>query len=355
MASSTAYHRTFLAILVVIITVAFVVVMHSFLITVMMAAIFTAIVYPGYRRVLSWCRGRQKLAAAIYVTLIALLVTIPSIAFVSVLISQGIALSSGAGDLIQEQVKSGELNEQIERLPEGVQKILPRRSEIMAKVTEITSNVAGFVVGKITDITKSTVNLILHIVLMFYSMYFFLIDGHVLLRDSMEYLPLSKTQRTHLVNRFASVSIASIKSTVVIGVIQGTLGGTGFFVAGIPGAVFWGAVMTVLAMIPGIGTALVWIPAAIFLIIEDRIQATIVFALYFILVVGLIDNVLRPRLVGRESQMHELLVLLSTLGGLMVFGLAGFIIGPVIAALFIALWEMQRATVRESDEEPGDA
>jgi predicted PurR-regulated permease PerM len=353
--ASTAYHRTFLAILVVIITIAFVVVMHSFLITVMMAAIFTAMVYPGYRRVLSWCHGREKLAAGLYMTVIALLVIIPSIVFVSVLISQGIELSTGAGDLIQEQVKSGELNEKLQQLPDGIQRFLPRRGEIMAKITEVTSNIAGFVVGKITDITKSTVNLILHVVLMFYAMFFFLIDGREILRGAMGHLPLSKTQRTRLVDRFAAVSIASIKSTVVIGVVQGTLGAIGFFVAGIPGAVFWGAIMTVLAMIPGIGTALVWIPAAIFLIIEGRIQTTVIFALYFILVVGLIDNVLRPRLVGRGSQMHELLVLLSTLGGLMAFGLTGFIIGPVIAALFITLWEMQGATVRESDDEPNDA
>jgi len=106
----------------------------------------------------------------------------------------------------------------------------------------------------------------------------------------------------------------------------------------------------VLAMIPGIGTALVWVPAAGYLLLLGRFTTFIIFALYFILAVGLIDNFLRPRLVGKGTQMHELLVLLSTLGGLMAFGLVGFIIGPVIASLFITLWVIQGTPVRPSSD-----
>jgi predicted PurR-regulated permease PerM len=123
---------------------------------------------------------------------------------------------------------------------------------------------------------------------------------------------------------------------------------------GIPGAAFWGAIMIVLSMIPGIGTALIWIPAAGYLLLLGRYTGTIVFALWFILVVGLIDNFLRPRLVGKGAQMHELLVLLSTLGGLIAFGLAGFVIGPVIASLFITLWAIQGTPVRPSSDADED-
>jgi predicted PurR-regulated permease PerM len=210
--------------------------------------------------------------------------------------------------------------------------------------------VASFVVARLKDFTKSTLNVVVQAALMFYAMYFFLMDGPHLLAITTEYLPLNKTERAQLIERFAAVSIATIKSTVVIGFVQGLLGGVGFAVAGIPGAAFWGAIMIVLAMIPGIGTAIVWIPAAGYLLLVGRYTTTIIFVLYFTLVVGLIDNFLRPRLVGKGAQMHELLVLLSTLGGLLAFGLTGFIIGPVIASLFITLWVIQGAPVRPTDD-----
>ena len=338
--SSSSYHRTFLAILVAGITIAFIVVMRNFLFTVMLAAIFTAMVFPGYRVVLSWCRGRARIAAAVYVIFLALLVIIPTVAFLSVVVAQGIDISSGAGDLIQEQVASGKWADKLAQLP-FMDRILPYREEILQRSVQVTSAVGKFVVGKLTDFTRGTFQVLVHGILMFYAMYFFLLDGHHMLRTTTEYLPLSPSERTRLIQRFSSVSVATIRSTVVIGLLQGTLGGLGFMMAGLPGAVFWGAMMTVLSLVPGIGIALVWVPATVYLLIMGRITAMILFAIYFTFVVGLIDNFLRPILVGKESQMHELLVLLSTLGGLMAFGLLGFIIGPVIAALFITLWDIQ--------------
>jgi predicted PurR-regulated permease PerM len=210
-------------------------------------------------------------------------------------------------------------------------------------------------VGKLSAITRGTVTFIANLVLMLYAMYFFLMDGPALLRTIMGYLPLSEPERARLVERFASVSISTLKSTVVIGMVQGFLGAIGLAVAGIPGAVFWGTIMTVFAMIPAVGTALVWVPAAIYLATMGKTITTIVFSLYFILVVGTADNLLRPRLVGRGSQMHELLVLLSTFGGIMAFGVVGFILGPVIAALFITLWDIQGASVRDTADPAGAA
>ena len=345
MSSNTSYNRTFLAILVAAITVGFLVVMRHFLITLMLAAIFTVIIYPGYRWTLRLCRGRRHVAAGIYVTVVALLVVIPAIAFLSVLVSQGIQVSAGAGSMIQNQVAAGHWNERLSAIP-FLDRLLPYQDQILGKAAELASAVGRFVVSKLTDLTRGTVTVIVQIVLMFYAMYFFLMDGPDLLRVTTEYLPLSPQERTRVSGRFVAVSVATIKGTVVIGLIQGTLGGIGFWVAGIPGSAFWGAIMVVLAAIPGVGTPLVWVPALAYLFLQGKITTAIIFALYFILVVGLVDNVLRPRLVGKGSQMNELLVLLSTLGGLMAFGLAGFIIGPVIAALFVTLWEIQAIHVR---------
>ncbi|HEX6791513.1 MAG TPA: AI-2E family transporter [Candidatus Krumholzibacteria bacterium] len=349
MSPSSSYHRTFLAILVAAITIAFIVVVRGFLVTVMLAAIFTSMVYPGYRVMLSWCRGRQRVAAGVYVILLAFLVIIPTLFLLSVMVAQGIDLSSGAGTLIQEQVKTGKWADRLSGLP-FMDRVLEHRETILEKSVQVTAALSRFVVTKLTAFTKGTVAVVVHIFLIFYSMYYFLIDGHHLLRTTSQYLPLSPSERARLINRFAAVSVATIRSTVLIGVIQGTLGGVGFATAGLPGSVFWGAMMMVLSIVPGIGIALVWVPAAAYLLIMGRITALILFALYFTFVVGLVDNLLRPILVGKGSEMHELLVLLSTLGGIVAFGVLGFIIGPVIAALFITLWEIQGAPVQESTD-----
>jgi predicted PurR-regulated permease PerM len=133
-----------------------------------------------------------------------------------------------------------------------------------------------------------------------------------------------------------------------IGVIQGALGGLAFWVAGVPGPAFWGTVMVVLAIIPAVGTALVWIPAVISLFMSGQTGAAFGLLAWCVLVVSTIDNFLRPRLVGRDARMSDLLILLSTLGGIAAVGAVGFIVGPIVAALFVTVWDLYGETFRSS-------
>ena len=143
-----------------------------------------------------------------------------------------------------------------------------------------------------------------------------------------------------MLEKFVSVTRATLKGTILIGAAQGILGGLAFWAVGLDGAIFWGTVMTVLSIIPGIGGALIWVPAVIILITTGEVWRGIGLALFCALVVGSVDNLLRPMLVGKDIQMHELLIFFSTLGGLMLFGAMGFILGPILAALFVTAWEM---------------
>jgi predicted PurR-regulated permease PerM len=183
-------------------------------------------------------------------------------------------------------------------------------------------------------------------------MYFFLTDGPALLDAALAYVPLAASDKQHMLDRFVSVTRATLKGTVLIGAAQGALAGLAFWAVGIDGAIFWGAVMTVLSIVPGIGGALVWVPAAIILLVTGHVWQGIALGLFCGLVVGSIDNVLRPMLVGRDTQMHELLIFFSTLGGLLVFGAMGFILGPILAALFVTVWEMFRVTFSSELAEP---
>jgi predicted PurR-regulated permease PerM len=187
---------------------------------------------------------------------------------------------------------------------------------------------------------------------MLYAMFFFLVGGPRILRLILYYLPLEPEQENRMVERFVSVARATLKGSLVIGVIQGALAGVAFAVVGVPSPAFWGTVMAVLSIIPGVGTALVWIPACIWLIAIGRLGAAIGLATWCVIVVGTVDNFLRPLLIGRDTKMSDLLVLLGTLGGLIVFGAIGFIIGPIIAALFVTVWDIYGEAFSEYLPEP---
>jgi len=150
-----------------------------------------------------------------------------------------------------------------------------------------------------------------------------------------------------MVDKFTSVARATIKGTLLIGIAQGALAGLAFWIVDISGPIFWGTVMTVLSIIPGIGTGLVWAPAAIILVIGGKVWQGIFLFAFCLLVVGTVDNLLRPRLVGRDTQMHDLLIFFGTLGGILLFGVLGFILGPILAALFVTVWDIYGHAFRD--------
>ena len=200
--------------------------------------------------------------------------------------------------------------------------------------------VSGFLIDGLSAATLGTANFIFMTVTMLYTMFYFLMDGEQLLRRILYYLPLEGADERLLLDKFTSVARATLKGTAVIGILQGGLAGLAFVVTGVPNAAFWGAIMAMLSIIPGVGTALVWGPAALMLALNGQFAAAIGLTVFCAAVVGTLDNVLRPVLVGKDTQMHELMIFFSTLGGILMFGIVGLMLGPIIAALFTAIWEL---------------
>jgi len=267
------------------------------------------------------------------------------IVFVGVLVTQAVQVSQSAAPWIQEQLRNpSDLMQRVEALP-GFDRLAPYREQIMTKIGELVGTIGTFTVSKLSAMTRGTLAFAVQLVILLYSMFFFLMNGGSILERILVHVPLSKAESDLIVGRFVSVTRATLASMLVIGVLQGTLGGLAFAVAGIPGAVFWGTLMAVLSMIPGVGTTLVWLPAAIYLVLSGQVVTGMLLFAFCALIVGSIDNVLRPRLVGKDTKLPELVVLLSTLGGITLMGMVGFIIGPVIAALFISVWDIYTAYV----------
>ena len=216
----------------------------------------------------------------------------------------------------------------------------PYRADILTKAGEGVNSMGGFLLSSLKGTTLSTVSFIVNFFIALYTMFFFLIDGPAMLKSLLEYLPLHADEKELLIQRFMSVTRATIKGTLVIGVIQGALSGLAFWALGIPNAAFWGVLMVVLSILPLIGGALIWVPAAIILFATGAVTKALILVAFCGLVVGSVDNILRPRLVGRDTKMHDLVILFSTLGGLVSIGAMGFIIGPVLAGLFVTSWQI---------------
>jgi predicted PurR-regulated permease PerM len=233
----------------------------------------------------------------------------------------------------------------VERFP-LIAHLVPSQGEIVNNLGTAAKTAGGVLVTWASAFTAGTAGFFLHLFVMIYAMFFFLKDGSSILQKIFYYMPLRHEDEIRMLERFVSVTRATIKGSLLIGLIQGSLAGIAFYFAGIGGAAFWGTIMVVLSVIPGIGTALVWVPTVIYLyVIGSAVSATLL-AIWCAGVVGTVDNFLRPQLVGRDAEMPDLLILIGTLGGLFFFGPIGFVIGPVVCGLFLTALDIYGATFK---------
>jgi predicted PurR-regulated permease PerM len=336
----TNFRNAFLVLLVVAMSVAFFAMIRAFLLTILMAALFTGISYPLYRRMVRAFRGRARLAALATLLILLALVIAPLLSILGVAAAEAVRVNETLIPRLQAFVdEPGELDRRLQTLP-GYDLVQPYRDDIVVKARELAGTAGAFALDVLSAATRATVLFVFHFIVMLYTMYFFLTDGPRLVETVLAYLPLTEEDKQRMLHKFVSVARATLKGTLLIGAAQGGLAGLAFWAVGIEGAVFWATIMTVLSIIPGIGAALIWVPAAVILFAMGSIWQAIALTLFCAIVVGTLDNLLRPVLVGRDTRMHELLIFFSTLGGLMLFGAMGFILGPVLAALFVTAWEM---------------
>jgi predicted PurR-regulated permease PerM len=344
--TSVGFRRGFLILLVALITIAFLWMIRIFLLTIILAALFTGVAYPIHRRLTQWFGGRERIAAVTTLLLLVLLVIGPLLGVAGAVANEAARVNETILPKLQELIAQPSLfDEWLAGVP-GYERIAPYREEILKRAGQMIEGAGAFILNALRATAMSTVVFIFHFVVMLYTMYFFFLDGPQMVRAMLGYLPLADSDKQHMLEQFVSVTRATLKGTVLIGLAQGVLGGFAFWMVGISGAVFWGTVMTVLSIIPGIGGALVWVPAAIILLAMGNVWQAIVLAAFSALVVGSVDNLLRPILVGRDTKMHELMIFFSTLSGLLLFGAMGFIIGPILAALFLTIWDIFRGMFR---------
>jgi len=337
---SNALNKASILILVVFFSILFIAMIYGFLMAIFMAAIFAGLLYPLYNWLLKKMNNSTSMASLITILLFILIVLVPVAGILYIVVEQAINASVSAGPLLKQIADDpNTIYDQLNTMP-IVQEIFPEEEKLVAIINDAVNRIGQFVVQGLSSFTTGTADFVFKTFLFLFSLYYFLIYGREYLNTILYYLPLKSEEEEMLLARFTKVTVATLKGTFVIGLIQGVLGGVTMALLGLPNTIFWGMIMVVLSIIPAVGPAIVWLPAAIYLIVTGSLIEGIILIVVGAVVIGNIDNLLRPKLVGKGAQMPDLMILFSTLGGLAMFGVAGIIVGPIIAALFITVWDI---------------
>jgi len=307
-------------------------------------AIFIAVVFaPMQERAARRLRGRRGWAAIVTLAVIVVMVLLP-------MTMLGVAVAHEASALYA-RLKSGDIQladyfqKMMAVLPEWARGWLARVGiddlpALQARLAQALGDSRNWITARAVLIGQGTLDVVVEFFVMLYLLFFLLRDGRELADKAARALPLEPGHTKRLLSQFATVVRATVKGNVVVALAQGALGWLAFWFLDISAALLWGAVMALLSLLPAVGAAIVWAPVAIYLATTGSLWSGLGLAAWGVLVIGLVDNVLRPVLVGKQTRLPDWLVLVATLGGLAVFGPSGFVIGPVIAATFLVSWEI---------------
>ncbi|MBF8794657.1 AI-2E family transporter [Pseudomonas monteilii] len=339
--NETALQNKALAVLLALVTIAFVWILLPFYGAVFWAVIL-AILFAPLQRDLVLRLGRHRNLAAAVTLLVCLLIAVLPVIIISALLVQ-------EGATIYQRIEKGELD--IAGHIEGLKALLPSFAQnglermgmgdlegLREKITKWAMQGSQFLASQAFSFGQGTFDFLVSFGVMLYLLFFFLREGAELARKVRMAVPLPEQQKRRLQLKFSRVVRATVKGNLLVAATQGALGGLIFWVLGIPSALVWGVLMAFLSLLPAVGAAMVWAPVAAYFLATGAIIPGLVLIAFGVLVIGLVDNLLRPVLVGKDTRMPDYLILISTIGGLAVFGLNGFVIGPLIAALFMSSW-----------------
>lgn len=330
-----------LAVLLALVTIAFAWILLPYYGAIFWAVIL-GILFAPLQRHLVMRFGRRRNLAALTTLLVCLLVAV-----LPVIVTSALLVQEGAS--LYQRIESGQLD--IAGYVEHGKNMLPAFAQhgldnlgmgnlegLRDKITKWATQGSQVLASQAFSFGQGTFEFLVSFGIMTYLLYFFLREGADIARRVRMAVPLPEQQKRRLQLKFQRVVRATVKGNVVVAITQGALGGFIFWVLDIPSALIWGVLMAFLSLLPAVGAGIVWAPVAAYFLLTGAFLPGVILAAFGVLVIGLVDNLLRPILVGKDTRMPDYLILVSTLGGLTVFGLNGFVIGPLIAALFLSSW-----------------
>ncbi|MCQ9615956.1 AI-2E family transporter [Paenalcaligenes niemegkensis] len=349
---NSLFFRSFL-LLLAIVTLAFLWLLAPFYGAIFWGVILAIIFAPLQRKLLTKTKGKKTLSALISLLIIVLIVIIPLILITGALAQEVATLYKlmERGDLNLGYYLEQVLNVLPQSVQSGVDTLLGGDlAQLRDRFSDFALSSGQFLTKQAVSIGSNTFQFLVSLAIMLYLLFFLLRDGTQLARHCRQLVPLSDDQKSHLMRKFTTVVRATVKGNIAVAATQGALGGIIFFILGIQGALFWGVLMAILSLLPAVGAALIWAPVAIYFFATGSIVQGVILAAFGVFVIGLIDNILRPILVGKDTKIPDYIILISTLGGISIFGLNGFVIGPLIAAIFMASWDLFPSAIKRQND-----
>ncbi len=341
--SHTQLHRKSFTVLLLVVTVAFALVLRPFYAALFWALVLAILFSPFQRRLVRAWGGRRNLASVASVLLCVVGVLLPLALVMTSLVRE---ISQIVQDVQARRIDLGTyVHGLYDALPAWLLNLLDRLDlgnieAVQARLITGIGQASRIAATQAFNVGQNTFAFFVRTGVMLYVLFFLLRDGDALSATLERAIPLDEQHKTRLLRKFTTVIRATVKGNVAVALTQGTLGGATMWMLGVEGALLWGVLMSLLSLLPAVGAAIVWLPVAVYLLLSGAVWQGVTLILVGTFVIGLVDNLLRPILVGKDTQMPDYLVLVSTLGGIALFGLSGFVIGPVIAALFLATWDL---------------
>jgi predicted PurR-regulated permease PerM len=341
--NSTSRENWALLILLIVVSLALGSILLPFYAAIMWGLILSLLFTPFNRWLLPRVGHRHTVAALGTLTVVVLMVILP-LTLVMVLLAQEAAW-------LYQGLQSGDINPALyfnrafNRLPDWVGAILDRFglvnfATLQRRLTAALAQGSQFAATQVFNIGQNTFEFVISLGISLYLAFFLIRDGDSTVRAIGRMIPLAPVHRQKLWHKFATVVRATVKGNLLVALIQGALGGLAFWVLGVSGALLWAVLMAAFSLLPAIGAALVWVPVALYFLVTGALWQGLALVAFGVLVIGLVDNLLRPILVGKDTRMPDYVVMITTLGGMAVFGINGFILGPLIAAMFLSAWQI---------------
>ena len=331
------------AVLVLLVTIAFGWLLTPYFGAILWGVVAAIVFRPLYGWLTRRLGGREGLAAALTLLIILALVILPAILVGASLVQESVGLynklQAGKVDFTVYFAKlARSLPHSVTRFAAAYDLMDAARMRELVR-SGLSAGLGSFATQALT-VGQGALAFLADLGVMLYLTYFLLRDGERLGRRFSEALPLRPQLREHLIDNFIRVVRATMKGSMLVAVLQGIVGGVIFWLLGIEPALLWGLLMGFFSLVPAVGTGIIWVPVALYLLVTGSVWEGSVLVFCGLFVIGLIDNLLRPILVGKDTKLPDFVVLIATVAGLELFGLSGFVVGPIIAALFIALWDI---------------
>jgi len=341
------YNTYFFLLVLAAVSVVTLLIFKPFVTAIAVAAVLAVVFNRPYKFFLRLTRNSKMISSLLTSVLVVLVVIVP------LFVMSGLVINEVDSFYKSYLLDGGSLSRGLFSVLDNVNKAPLLRDLGLGQAfgrTEFVSSLNNLSQGILVLIQRTYETLagfVLWVFAMFFALYYFLIDGERAVRKILYLSPLKNSHEKIIIDKFVSIVRATIKGVIIVGLLQGTMGGMIFAIAGIPSAVVWGIVMFIFSFVPVLGTGIIWVPAGIIMLLLGNVWQGIFILSAGLGIISTFDNLLRPKLVGSDSQMHPLLVLFATLGGLVVFGATGFIIGPVVVAMCLALWGIYAMEFKE--------